>query len=1025
MSTFAQPISEAIFNQNYKFDPQDDSWPDTAYRVVETLLSPDEDHEDYNEIFEKAYDALKNRRVLSGGRVLANAGTKYGTASLLNCYVSGVKTPDVDSMEEIMNELTRCAKILASEGGYGFCADFMRPRGAMIQGTGARSPGSVEMLNMWDQTSDTLTKGPEMERDRDDAKEKIRKGAMMVTMSMWHPDVEEFITAKQEAGRLSKFNMSVLVSDKFMQAVKSDMEWPLVFPDYEAVPQKYENEWDGHLRNWDGPTKTYDVVQARELWDTIMQSTYNRNEPGVLFVDTINDRNPSSYCEPRIKATNPCMPEFATVATPDGIVEFGDIEEGDTILSEEGETTVLKKWKTGHKKVFKYHTTAGSFIGTEDHEVFENGQKIEVGKAQKIDTCHANEAISTEISPQDVMDGLVVGDGSVHKASDNKVYLNVGESDQDYFQSEVAELIGEDSKINDFAYLIETTITEDELPKTYNRDVPERFFAGDVNTVAGFLRGLYSANGSVVNGRVTLKASSFDVIEKVQQMLSFLGIRSYYTTNNPEDVEHKNGTYRSKRAYDLNITSDRERFRDLIGFIQGYKEKTLERFCEDINPMVGKTKTHEIVEKEFLGTFDVYDIMVDNQSHSFWSGGLNVSNCSEWPMPPGGVCNLVNLVLPRYVSEDGESINFGQMEEDIFSAVRMADNVNDLTYVPTERQERELKQKRRVGLGHMGFGSLCAMMGVRYGSGDSVALASNIQRFVTNTAYRASAALAKEKDTFPLYDEEKHIASNIVQSLEPTTKRWIRAYGLRNSHLTSVQPTGNTSVLAGNVSGGIEPIFMASYTRTTEEPHLPKNVRRPKSVDFENEEIEEDLGVWEFETQGDESILRCTKDGYEEWQIHPTRGIVKDQPVRDYAIQNTDLDGSEDHIVTATELTVDEHVNVLEAFMEYIDASASKTTNVPADYPFKDFKEIYESAWATGVIKGATTYRQGSMSAVLKEDDVSTNGENEAEDETQRTSSVESQRSGVETCPECGSNNVRHTEGCIECLDCNYSGCEL
>jgi ribonucleotide reductase alpha subunit len=198
-----------------------------------------------------------------------------------NCFVSGFQGEHQDSMEGIMSELKRQAMILKSEGGYGFCADVMRPKGGFISGIANESPGAVKMLDMWNTQSDVITAGSGMKSKRKDTKQKIRKGAQMVTMSCWHPDIEEFITAKQTPGRLDKFNMSILVTDDFINAVENSLEWNLVFPDFDSAKEKYDKEWDGNLNKWISmghPIKIWKTYKdANELWDIIMKSTYNRN----------------------------------------------------------------------------------------------------------------------------------------------------------------------------------------------------------------------------------------------------------------------------------------------------------------------------------------------------------------------------------------------------------------------------------------------------------------------------------------------------------------------------------------------------------------------------------------------------------------------------------------------------------------------------------------------------------------------------------------------------------------------------
>ena len=157
-----------------------------------------------------------------------------------NCYVSGFTGNDQDSIEGIYDALYRQAKILQSEGGYGFCCDVMRPRGAHIFGIAGSSPGPVKFLELWDKSSEIITEGAQSTEERKDKKGSIRKGAQMVTMSCWHPSVFQFVEAKKTPGVLSKFNMSVLCTDAFMRAVENGEDWNLIFPDYENYKEQYK-----------------------------------------------------------------------------------------------------------------------------------------------------------------------------------------------------------------------------------------------------------------------------------------------------------------------------------------------------------------------------------------------------------------------------------------------------------------------------------------------------------------------------------------------------------------------------------------------------------------------------------------------------------------------------------------------------------------------------------------------------------------------------------------------------------------
>jgi len=210
--------------------------------------------------------ALAGFRFLPAGRILAGAGTDRNV-TLFNCFVMGAIP---DSMDGIFAHLREAALTLQQGGGIGYDFSTLRPKGALVKGVGADASGPVSFMDVWDAMCRTIMSAGS------------RRGAMMATLSCDHPDIEEFIEAKRTKGRLTNFNLSVLASDAFMTAVKGDAPWDLVF--------------DGRV---------YKTLRARELWDRIMRSTYDYAEPGVIFIDRINQQNNLSYCE-TIRATNPC-----------------------------------------------------------------------------------------------------------------------------------------------------------------------------------------------------------------------------------------------------------------------------------------------------------------------------------------------------------------------------------------------------------------------------------------------------------------------------------------------------------------------------------------------------------------------------------------------------------------------------------------------------------------------------------------------------------------------------------------------
>ena len=304
---FQQKVSETIWKETYKWET-DKTIEDTFKRVAKTLASVEEDRKKWEKEF---YNLINNFKFVLGGRIFSNAGTKLKGTCMVNCFVSGFNGKDQDSMEGIFTELYRQAKILKSEGGYGCNFDVLRPDGNFVKGIGVESCGAVQWMSAWNGISKIVTKGSSSRKQKEIqvGKNKIRKGAMMGNMSVWHPDIFNFIKVKQEKGKLELFNLSVLLTDKFMSAVKNKKNWDLIFPD--TTYSKYDSEWDGNIEKWISkkyPIKVWDTVKAVDLWDLIIECNYNKGEPGVLFIDRINDLNNLYYCE-EIYGTNPCGEE--------------------------------------------------------------------------------------------------------------------------------------------------------------------------------------------------------------------------------------------------------------------------------------------------------------------------------------------------------------------------------------------------------------------------------------------------------------------------------------------------------------------------------------------------------------------------------------------------------------------------------------------------------------------------------------------------------------------------------------------
>ncbi|WP_194096439.1 adenosylcobalamin-dependent ribonucleoside-diphosphate reductase [Marivivens aquimaris] len=268
MSRFAAPIAEQIWDMKYRFKDADGkaldgTVEDTWRRIARALASVEKDSAKWEDKF---YHALEDFKYLPAGRITAGAGTAR-SVTLFNCFVMGTVP---DSMAGIFDMLKEAALTMQQGGGIGYDFSTIRPKGALVHGVAADASGPLSFMDVWDAMCRTIMSAGS------------RRGAMMATMRCDHPDIEAFITAKSDPARLRMFNMSVLVTDPFMEAVKADKSWELTYGD-----------------------KVYKTVQARDLWNQIMQSTYDYAEPGVIFIDRINKMNNLNYCE-TIAATNPC-----------------------------------------------------------------------------------------------------------------------------------------------------------------------------------------------------------------------------------------------------------------------------------------------------------------------------------------------------------------------------------------------------------------------------------------------------------------------------------------------------------------------------------------------------------------------------------------------------------------------------------------------------------------------------------------------------------------------------------------------
>ncbi len=921
---------------------------------------------------DKIFDLFKGfNHIIPGGSVLSGCGTG-DLVSLSNCFVIG--SPQ-DSYEDIMTTRSQQVQLMKRRGGVGYDLSSLRPRGSAVNNAAKSSTGAASFMDVnSDLTNETAQSG--------------RRGALMLSINIQHPDAEEFITKKQDLSKVTGANISVKVTDEFMHAVENNEDFILRFPVDTKVDKQYkEMEYNILFSEYDEQTNTqcfFKKVKAAEMWNTLMKCAWNTAEPGILFETAMHNYSPDGvYDKFKMVSTNPCQPEWATVLTPKGISTIGEVGVGDIIWSSEGWTTILNKQCTGVKDVHEYRTTAGSFIGTDNHRIISNGEKIEVKDAESIDVLGGQllDFKHTDLNVEDVMDGLVLGDGGVHRASNNLVYLCIGENDGDYFESNVSSLIEKHREgIKPYAYEVKTKIEHTELPTTYFREIPDRYFNGTPLKVAGLLRGLYSANGSVVDKRVTFKTSSPKLRDQVQILLSSLGIRSYYTTNKTKDVKFANGTYTCKESYDVSISTDRELFYNLIGFIQKYKMDKLESILSCTSKK--GIKTHNIISDTVVSNESVYSITVDNATHTYWTGGLNVSNCGEIPMGPFDSCRLIHLMLLSFIKDaftTNASIDKEKLYEIAYNSMRLADNLIDLEIEAIDRMLAVVKQNgdtiesrlwetikdttiegRRAGLGFTGLADAIAMLGLKYDSNEGINAVEEIMHTIFEGQLDSTIDMSIERGHFPSFkaNNEYYIESGEARGANdwfkwleetfPTQAAKMRKYGRRNVSWSTVAPTGTVSIMAG-CSSGIEPVFMPFYERKRK---INNPDDRVDFIDLKGEKftvfavVHPTLKRWAEEEIIEAGEINDTTDN---WTIAQWQAAFEKSPF---------------YGATAPEINWRQRVKLQGVVQKYITHSISSTINLHKDTTQREINDIYLEAWKAGN-KGQTIYRDGCRDGVL------------------------------------------------------------
>ncbi len=953
-----QPISEEVLLEKYA-KGEEQTVAEVRARVAQALAQaePPEQREHWRARFEWA----QHNGFVPAGRINSAAGTTL-TATLINCFVQPVGD-SISQVEEgfpgIYTALTEAAETMRRGGGVGYDFSRIRPKGGWVGSTQSSASGPVSYMRVFDRSCETVESAG------------ARRGAQMGVLRCDHPDIEEFIHAK-DTGDLKNFNISVGVTDAFMQAVLEGGEVELT---HRAAPGE-KLRAAGAYQRADG-LWVYRRVAARALWDQVMRSTYDHAEPGVLFLDRINQDNNLAYCE-AIAATNPCVTADTRLATQYGLIRIGDLQRAGAPLQVTVDPRALSDdaaLPTPHPRHTEVRPAVPAFMTAPEADVWRvttvEGFEIKAtawhdfytarGKLKLTDLREGDELLvqcgkgqfgqqgSAELG---LMMGFITGDGHfTHRGGEQEAAIislwNEERALADVLVAQVNALIAchsatarqyqvqpvavpERNQVVIRSVLLARALALHGFTRETKLRVPEVVWQGSQACVRGYLQGLFQTDGTVnvstssQSCSVRLTSVHRPLLQDVQVLLANFGVFSRIHARRAAgrkpmpDGHGGQKDYAYQAQHELIIDGEsREHFMREVGFLLPAKRQKYEAWAQGKVLRKHQRFTARIARIEPAGREAVFDTTQPDHNTVIFNG-LVTGQCGEQPLPSYGCCCLGSINLTHFVREPfAASARFDEaaFAEVVRVAVRMLDNVLDVTVWPLPQQQQEAANKRRVGLGFTGLGDALVMLGLRYDAPPAREMASRIAQLLRDEAYTASADLALERGPFPLFNAEGYLApGHFAARLPAALQERIRAQGLRNSHLLSIAPTGTISLaFADNASNGIEPAFSWSYTRK----------KRMPDSSFKEYAVEDH--AWRLYRH-----------------LHGTQAPLTDA------------------FVTALEMSAQAHAQMVAAVAPFVDTAISKTVNVPADYPYADFQDLYMQAWRAG-LKGLATYRPNSV----------------------------------------------------------------
>ena len=873
------------------------------------------------------YRLMDELKFLPNSPTLMNAGREL--QQLAACFV----LPIEDSMESIFETLKITALIHKSGGGTGFSFSRLRPKSDSVGSTGGVASGPLSFLKVYNASTEAVKQGG------------TRRGANMGILRVDHPDILEFIAAKKGTGGLSNFNLSVALTNDFMAAVAKGEDYLLVNP-----------------RNG-RPT---DRLNAREVFARLVEAAWTSGEPGIVFIDRMNEANPT----PRvglIESTNPCVTGDAWIATAAGPRQVEELVGGPFTALVDGRPQASGNegfFRTGTKALVKLRTREGySLRLTPDHLVrrvvdpadcrlaaeWVPARELRPGERILLQNHRALPGWPGELTEgEGYLLGLLVGDGVLKEDGAVLSLWSGKEAAKDGPAPDALEAVKRlaleyalalPHRVDFTGWIPVAGRGEYRLKSVGLKKLAARMgmFPG-AKTVTpalerassdgcrGFLRGLFDCDGSVQGSQakgvsIRLAQSDRELLRAVQRMLLRLGIASTVYENRRRagrrilpDGKGDRREYAIQAQHELVISGDNlAAFAERVGFADGQKAAKLHTLLSAYRRRLNRetfTATVQCLADD--GVEEVYDVRVPGVN-AFDANGLHVHNCGEQPLLPYESCNLGSLNLSLMVREG--QVDWEELRRVTHLAVRFLDDVIQATAFPIPAIEAMTKSNRKIGLGVMGWAEMLIRLGLRYDWEEAVETGRQVMAFINRESKEASARLAEERGPFPnftgsIYDRPGQLP-------------------LRNATTTTIAPTGTLSLIA-DTTGGIEPLFSLVFVR-----QILDNDRLLE-VNPLFERMAQDQGFYSKELI--ESIAeRGSLEGIDQVPADIRRLFV-----------------------TAHEIDPEWHLRMQAAFQEHTDNAVSKTVNFPREATPAEVEKAYHLAFKLGC-KGVTVYRDGSI----------------------------------------------------------------